>query len=113
MLKGKFRLDELALNLIPESLAFSTGSFPLPGLAGARHLLGESLGDAAGVGDGSLLLRGQLLIHSEGVVIHHKGHQQGQEPGDQLDFLGGREGQREENKAIISHFMPPNGPEVL
>lgn len=87
--------------------------FPLPSqsslLLWARHLLGESLGNGAGVGDWPLLLRGQLLIHSEGVIIHHKGHQQGQEPGDQLGFLGGRE----ENKAIISHLMPPNGPGVL
>lgn len=81
---------------------------PEPAVGEARHLLGESLGNGAGVGDWSLLLRGQLLIHSEGVVIYHKGHQQGQEPGDQLGFLGGRKdkGKRTKPLSVTScHLM--------
>lgn len=75
----------------------------------AGYVLGESFRNGAGVGNWALLLRGQFLIHIECVVIHHKGHQHGQELRDQLSFLGGTEEQREQNDIFINQFMPPNG----
>ena len=61
---------------------------PAPALPAA--LLGEALRQRVWVCDRGLLLGWELLIHVEGVVIHHKGHEHGQESGDQLHLLGSR-----------------------
>lgn len=51
-------------------------------------ILSETLWKRVGVCDWGLLLSWELLIHVEGVVVHHKGHEHGQEPGDELHLLG-------------------------
>lgn len=50
-------------------------------------ILSETLWKRVGVRDWGLLLSWELLIHVEGVVVHHKGHEHGQEPGDELHLL--------------------------
>lgn len=79
----------------------------------ADYVLGESFRNGAGVGNWSLLLRGEFLVYIERVVIHHKGHQHRQELCDQLSFLRGMEEQREKKNTFINQFMPPNGLRVL
>lgn len=54
---------------------------------------GKTLRKRVWVGGRSPLLRGELLVHVEGVVVHHKGHEGRQELGDELHLLAqeGRE----------------------
>lgn len=51
-------------------------------------ILGETLWKRVWVRDWGFLLGWELLIHVEGMVVHHEGHEHGQEPGDELHLLG-------------------------
>lgn len=53
----------------------------------AQPILGEALRERVRVRNWGSLFRRQLLVHIEGVVVDHEGHERGQEPGDQLHLL--------------------------